>query len=137
MIIDATNQILGRMATFVAKKALLGEKIQIINCEKAVVTGNKEDIFARYKQKRNRGIPLRGPYYPRSPDAIVRRTIRGMLPFKRTRGRTAYRNVLCYKSVPEELQGKKAEHVKDANINKVPNLKYTTIEKICKRIGPK
>ena len=37
MIIDAKNLVLGRMATVVAKEALLGEKIDIINCEKAVV----------------------------------------------------------------------------------------------------
>ncbi len=38
MIIDANNMILGRLASFAAKKALLGEKIDVINCEKAVIS---------------------------------------------------------------------------------------------------
>ena len=49
MILDATNLILGRMATAVAKKALLGEKIDIVNCENAVISGNKYQILERYK----------------------------------------------------------------------------------------
>lgn len=137
MIIDATNLILGRMATFTAKKALAGEKIQIINSEKAVITGKKYQILANFRQKRERGIPLRGPYYKRAPEEIVRRAIRGMLPFKRTRGREAYRNIICYASVPEELKGKKADTVKDANIDKVPNLDYITVERIAKHLGGK
>jgi len=45
MIIDATNLIAGRLATFVAKKALLGEEIEIVNSEKAVLTGKKSDLM--------------------------------------------------------------------------------------------
>jgi len=45
MIIDATNLILGRLGTYVAKKALLGNKIDIVNCENSVVTGNRKRIF--------------------------------------------------------------------------------------------
>ena len=55
MIIDANNLILGRMATFVAKQALLGEEISIVNCEKAIMTGNKQQILAKYKKKNEYG----------------------------------------------------------------------------------
>ena len=137
MIIDATNKILGRIGTFVAKKALQDEKVQIINCEKAVVTGNKGQVLAKFKQRRDRGVPLKGPYYPRTPDAIMRRSIRGMLPFKKARGRKAFKNILCYTSVPEDLRDKKTEEIKNAEIEKVPNLKYVTIEKISKYLGGK
>ena len=81
MIIDATNLILGRMAAFAAKKALLGEKVDIINCEKAVVSGSKRDVLARYKQKRER-TTIKGPFFPKVADRFVRRTVRGMLPYK-------------------------------------------------------
>ena len=53
MIIDASNLIAGRIATVVAKKALLGETIDIVNSEKAIVTGSKTQVFARFKQKYN------------------------------------------------------------------------------------
>ena len=39
MIINAENLILGRMTTYAAKKALQGEEVDIVNCEKAIITG--------------------------------------------------------------------------------------------------
>lgn len=137
MIIDATNLILGRLATFAAKKALLGEKVDIVNCEKAVITGDPETTFAKFKQRRDRGIPLKGPYYPRMPDRIVRRAVRGMLPYKKSKGRDAFGRVMCYIDVPENLKDKKAETIKEAHISKVPSLKYTTVGEISGLLGAK
>lgn len=137
MIIDATNLILGRLATFAAKKALLGEKVDIINCEKAVITGDPKTTYARFKQKRDMGIPLKGPYPSRMPDRIVRRTIRGMLPRKKAKGRYAFSRVMCYIGVPEKLKDKKTETIKEADVSKVPSLKYTTVGEISKLLGAK
>ena len=53
MIIDANNLILGRLGTYAAKKALLGEKIDIVNCESCVITGNRKKIFDNYDIKLN------------------------------------------------------------------------------------
>ena len=75
MILNAENQIMGRLATYAAKKALLGETVNIINCEKAVITGNKKQIIDRYKKRRARGIPRKGPFFPRTPERIMKRTI--------------------------------------------------------------
>lgn len=137
MIIDANNLILGRMATFVAKQALLGEKINIINCEKAIMTGNKKQILAKYKEKLKMGKPQKGPFIPRRADRFVKRTIRGMLPYKQEKGIKAFKRVKCYINVPEEFKDKKAETIEKANIAKVPNLKYIIVEDICKLIGGK
>ncbi|MFC1733121.1 50S ribosomal protein L13 [candidate division KSB1 bacterium] len=137
MIIDANNMILGRLATFAAKKALLGEKVDIINCENAVITGDPDTTFAKFKQRRDRGIPLKGPYFPRMPDRIVRRAVRGMLPYKRPRGTAALKKVMCYIEIPEKLKDKKAETIKGADVSKVPSLKYTTVGKLSKLLGAK
>jgi len=137
MIIDATDLILGRLASFVAKKSLLGETIDIINCENAVVTGNKVLTFDEYKNKIKRGIPAHGPFFPRMPDMLVRRTIRGMLPYKRERGKEAFKRIKCYISVPEQLKGKKSETIAEANISGVPSLNYVTIREVCKKLGAK
>lgn len=137
MIIDATNLILGRLATFAAKKALLGEKVDIINCEKAVITGDPETTYAKFKQRRDRGIPLKGPYYPRMPDRMVRRVVRGMLPYKKSKGSDAFKKVMCYIGVPEKLKDKKTETIKEADISRVPSLKYATVGKISKLLGAK
>ena len=137
MIIDATDLILGRLATFVAKKALLGEKFDIVNCEKAVITGDRNKIIEKYFGKIRKGIPLKGPYFPRMPDRFVRRTIRGMLPYKRERGKMAFGNIMCYVGVPDEFKDKKLETVKEANVSKVPNLKYICVGEISKVLGAK
>lgn len=137
MIIDATDLILGRLASYVAKKALVGEKIDVVNCENAVVTGNKQQILAKYKKKKDRGVPLHGPYFPRYPDRLVRRCIRGMLPWDRTIGREAFKRVMCYVSVPEKFKDKKIETIKEANIEKLPNLKYIKIKDVCRFLGAK
>jgi large subunit ribosomal protein L13 len=137
MIIDASNLLLGRLAATAAKKALLGEKIDIVNCEKAVISGNKDQILQRFKQKRDMGIPLKGPYPPRMPDRMVRRTIRGMLPYKQEKGRSAFERVMCYIGIPEKFKDKKMETVKEADVEKMPNLKYVSIERISKFLGAK
>ena len=135
MIIDANNMILGRLGTFVAKKALLGEKIDIVNCENAVVTGDKYDIFGRYDKILHRGTPVKGPFTRKMPDRFVKRAIRGMLPYKKGRGREAFKNIKCYMGVPDELKGQKKDTIKEANAEKLPNLKYVTIKDICMHIG--
>jgi len=138
MIIDATNLILGRLATFVAKKALLGEKVYIVNCEKAVISGNKKNIFEKFKHKNDLGRnPYKGPFYPKMPDTIVRRTIRGMLPWKNARGRNAYKNVLCYVGLPEKFKNQKLETIDEFNVSKLQNLKYVTVEEVAKHLGAK
>jgi len=134
MIIDATNLILGRMATYTSKKALLGEKIDIINCEKAVITGKKDNIMARYHQKVKRGIPLQGPYFPKTPEGIVRRTIRGMLPHKQYKGREALKRVKCYIDVPKEFADKKAETLEIANVKNASTINYIYIKELCSLI---
>ena len=137
MIIDATDLLLGRMAAFVAKKALLGEQVTIINCEKAVISGNRERIFADYKQNRDRGTHVKGPFVLRLPDRIVKRTIRGMLPYKKPRGLAAYKSIKCYIGLPDELKDKKAETLKACNVEKTNNLKYVSVNEISKYLGAK
>ena len=137
MIIDANKLILGRLGTFVAKQALLGEKIDIVNCENSVLTGDRKKIFKVYDERLKRGIPAKGPFTRRMPDRFVKRSIRGMLPYKKERGRTAFKNIKCYIGVPEKLKDQKLDTLKEANVEKVPNLKYITIKEICKHIGAK
>jgi len=135
MIIDATNLLVGRMATRVAKKALLGEAIDIVNCEKAVISGNKKQILEKYMNALQRGEIRKGPYVYRKPDLFVKRVIRGMLPRKRARGREALSRIMCHIGVPEELKNKKADTITAADYSKLPNHKIITVKEICSRIG--
>ena len=137
MIIDANNLILGRLGTFVAKKALLGEKIDIVNCESCVVTGNRNKIFEDYDNLLKRGTQAKGPFTYRMPNRFVKRAIRGMLPYKKERGRIAFKNIKCYIGVPENLKNHKFDTIKNANVEKLPNLNYLKINDICMHIGGK
>lgn len=137
IIIDANNLILGRIATKVAKLALLGETIKIINCEKAVIAGNKKSVIEAYKKRSVRGIHTKGPFLPRMPDRFVKRTIRGMLPYKRPRGAEAFKRIICYSGIPEEFAKEKAATYEEFNVSKLPYLKFVTVKGICKVLGAK
>ncbi|MBW3004072.1 50S ribosomal protein L13 [Candidatus Woesearchaeota archaeon] len=137
MIIDATNLVLGRFATKAAKAALLGENVDIVNCENAVITGSKATVFARYKRKRELGIPLKGPYFPRQPDRFVRRIVRGMLPYKKPKGSEAFKRVMCYRGIPDKFKDQKFVTFKEADVSKLTTLKFITVKELCKLLGAK
>ncbi|MCX8147549.1 MAG: 50S ribosomal protein L13 [Candidatus Woesearchaeota archaeon] len=137
MIINAENLIVGRIATAAAKKALLGENVDIVNCEKAVIVGNRKQILEKFKQRADRGAPLKGPYYPRMPDRLLRRIIRGMLPFKTKRGKEAFKRIMCHMGVPEQFRNIKTETISKADVSKKQTLDYVTIEEISRFMGAK
>ncbi len=116
-VIDGTDHIMGRLATHVAKELLGGEEVVIVNAEKIVITGRKEQILQDYKERRDRGTKgrnRRGPYYPRMPDRLLKRSIRGMLPYQEPRGRTAYRKLKVYIGTPKEMDGAKLHKIDKA-----------------------
>ncbi|KYK34125.1 MAG: 50S ribosomal protein L13 [Thermoplasmatales archaeon SG8-52-3] len=133
-IIDASGAILGRLSTFTAKRLLKGEEIAVINSEKAIISGKKSSIKNRYKEKRELGTYRKGPFYPRMPDMIVKRTIRGMIPYQTPHGRTAFKRLKCYIGVPKEFEGKKFESIKSAEKQPVD---YVTIEELSRSLGAK
>lgn len=134
IIINAENLILGRLASFAAKKAMEGNQIDIINSDKAVMTGSKETLFNKYKIKRDKGGPLYGPFFPREPEMIVRRTIRGMIPHKQEKGKTAYKNVKCYIGIPKELKGKEFITLEKAKL-KESAMRYMEVGSLAKLLG--
>ena len=96
LLIDGTGAIMGRLASIVAKLALLGNHVLVINAKDIVISGHKQSIFDHYIQKRNiktRTNPHAGPFFYRTPDKLFRRTVRGMVPRKTARGSDAYARV--------------------------------------------
>ena len=85
-IIECDGLRVGRLASNFAKRALAGEEIAVINAEKAIISGNRARVLNNYKQKRQRGSREGGPFFPRRPDHIRKRTSRGMVPYERERG---------------------------------------------------
>lgn len=103
VIINAEHAILGRLASYAAKQALRGHDVIIVNCEHALITGNRRDIISTYLNMRQKGgSAMNGPNFPSNPSRIVKRTIRGMLPHRQGRGLAALKRVLCYDRMPRE-----------------------------------
>lgn len=118
-VIDGENQVLGRLGSQVAKLLLNGDKVTIINAEKVVISGHHDDIKAKYKQLielKDKANPEHSPYWSRRPDLFVKRSIRGMLPYKKPKGKEAFDRLRAYIAVPDEFKSKKQHKIetKDA-----------------------
>jgi len=131
IIIDATNATLGRLASYAAKQALQGKKVIILNSERAIITGRKKFTVEDYQAKKQRGgSSQKGPFFPKLPEKIVKRTIRGMLPdYRRGKGKETFKRILCYKGVPEQYK-----EVKMIKAGKEKHATYMNIEQISKKI---
>ncbi|MEM4633731.1 MAG: 50S ribosomal protein L13 [Candidatus Anstonellaceae archaeon] len=106
VLIDAKDAVVGRLGARVAKMLLSGQEVEIMNADKAIMVGSlpaaKQKYFSRRSQKNKRN-PDESPKWPRVPHLLLRRIIRGMLPWKSKRGKEAYRRL---KVVSGELEGK-------------------------------
>lgn len=108
VIIDGENAVVGRLASFVAKQALLGNEVAVVNAEKAIVVGNKADIIATYlRMKALGGGNMNGPFVNTLPERLLKRSIRGMIAYKEGRGRAAFKRIKCYKGIPREFEALK------------------------------
>jgi large subunit ribosomal protein L13 len=133
-LINADGLILGRMASNVAKRLLNGEKVIIVNAEKAIISGKKKSKVAEAKEFLEVGAPKRGPFHYRRPDRILRKTVRGMLPFKKPKGKTALKKLKVFISVPEDLKDQQMITLKEAQVEKLKG-PYFTLAELAKEIG--
>lgn len=136
LLLDAKNQILGRLASYAAKHALRGNRVIVLNAEKAVISGRKSNIVEEAKRRlktRTLATQSTAPTHQRRPDLYVRRVIRGMLPWKKAKGKAAYHRVLVFMGTPEEYSSKTAVKVPGADVSKLSS-HYLTIEDLAKEI---
>ena len=132
-VIDARDCILGRVASQVAERALDGERIAVVNAERAVVTGRENDVVEKFRARREQGSD-RGPMYPKRPDRILKRSIRGMLPYKRPRGREAFENVRVYVGDPYG-DDTDAVVLEDASLDRLSTIKFVPLGEISEKLG--
>ncbi len=137
VLINAQGLIVGRLSSIVAKRLLQGEEVTIINAEKAILSGSKASTFREYKQAVDRGTREKGPYYPKRPDAIIRRTIRGMLPYKAQRGKDAMARLKVYIGVPQGVQGQQAVTLDKASADRLSSFKYMELGELSRQLGAK
>jgi large subunit ribosomal protein L13 len=109
-VVDGTNQTVGRMCAKIA--AMLrgkhkasytphvdtGDYIIVINCEKVVFTGNKQeqkiyDTYSGYPGGRKEETA--DSLLKRRPEVVIERAVKGMLPKNRL-GRQMYKKLFVY-----------------------------------------
>jgi len=133
-LVNAEGLIVGRMCSKVAKRLLNGEKVIILNAEKAVFSGKKKSKVLEAHIFLEVGAPERGPFHYRRPDRFLRKAVRGMLPFKQPKGKSAYKRLKCYMGVPSNLKGKEMITFNEASS---ANLKgpHFTLGELASEIG--
>jgi len=137
LVIDASNQILGRLASFAAKRAIKGDSVIVLNAEKAVVSGKRHSIVVEAKRKlqtRTLGTQAHAPVHQRRADLYVRRVVRGMLPWKKAKGKAAFHRVQVFVGIPEEFSGKASMKVPGADASKLRSA-YITVGDLSQEIG--
>ena len=133
-VVDASGLILGRAASLIARRLLQGESIVVVNAEKSLVTGSRSQVIAHFTAARARGSVRSGPHYPRYPDRIFRRTVRGMLPHLKSRGKVAFRRLEVHIGVPDALKGATTETLEGARAR--PTVRPPiTLEEVTRLLG--
>jgi large subunit ribosomal protein L13 len=137
VVIDATNCIAGRMCSHVSKLLLQGNRVAIVNAEKAMLSGNRYKTIESYKEHLEINSvtnPIHGPFHPRRPDTILSKMVRGMVPKRKSDGITAFKRLRVYMGVPERMKNAKMESFDDSKITK-PESYYISLAEVAKQIG--
>ena len=140
LVIDGKDLILGRLASFAAKRLLEGEQITVVNAEHVVISGKREKTFNGYRawlKTRTLTNPRKGPFHLKRPEDLVRLTIRGMLPFDRPKGRMAYRRLRVHVGVPEFIQLEKMQTLPEASLGRLGTRRFVRIGQLSKHLGAK
>jgi large subunit ribosomal protein L13 len=137
IVVDAANCIVGRMCSHVAKLLLQGNRVAIVNAEKAMLSGNRYKTISLYKEHLEINSvtnPIHGPFHPRRPDTILTKMVRGMIPKSKASGIEAFKRLRVYIGIPEELKNIEQESFNDSMITK-PASYYITVGDVAKQIG--
>jgi len=89
---------------------------------------------SKYLDRISRGDIKHGPFFPKTPDRIFRRAVRGMLPRKKAKGRVAFKNLKAFIGLPEEFKNKNFEKIKAKDASSLKT-KYITLGEISTAIG--
>ncbi|MEM0149536.1 MAG: 50S ribosomal protein L13 [Candidatus Micrarchaeaceae archaeon] len=137
IVYDAKDQILGRLASKVAKELLSGKKVAVVNARYAVITGSKNAIISRYKTRldlQEKENPEHSPYWPRRPDMLFKRIVRGMLPYRKPHGKSAYKMLKVFQLVPEELKDSNREPFEHKDLKSI-YANHITLEELSRLLG--
>ncbi len=138
IVVDGSGQILGRLASIIAKKLLEGHNVVVVNVEKVVVSGRPSEVVKQYKQTI---LPVRShhkhkwrPKRPRSPIRLFKSAVKGMLPKHNKRGREAFKRLKVYIGIPDDFKNKELVRFKEADSSRLAR-GYVELAVIAKELG--
>jgi len=137
IVIDAANCISGRICSHVSKLLLQGNRVTIVNAEKAMLSGQRYKTIQLYKEHLEINSvtnPIHGPFHPRRPDTILTKMVRGMMPKRKSSGIEAFKRLRVYIGIPESLKNSEMKYYDDSKITK-PSSYYITVGEVAKEIG--
>jgi large subunit ribosomal protein L13 len=137
IVIDATNCISGRICSHVSKLLLQGNRVTIVNAEKAMLSGQRYktiQLYKEYLEINSVTNPIHGPFHPRRPDTILTKMVRGMIPKRKSSGIEAFKRLRVYIGIPESLKNSEMKYYDDSKITK-PSSYYITVGEVAKEIG--
>ena len=137
MVIDATDCIAGRVCSHVSKLLLKGNRVLVVNSERAMLSGDRYktiDLYKEYLEINSVTNPIHGPFHPRRPDTILTKMVRGMIPKTKTSGIEAFKRLRVYIGTPDQLRNMKTESFEDAKITRSPS-RYISVGEIARQIG--
>ncbi len=137
MIVDATDLVLGRIASRIAKNLLEGEEVTVVNAEKAVISGSKKSTLSEYDAWTNiRTLvdPSQGPFHPKKPEDLLRKTVKGMLPMKKAKGREAFRRLKAYQGTPSRFENEEMETFPKANVYNLSTRRFIRLNELSKQL---
>ncbi|KXB05575.1 50S ribosomal protein L13 [candidate division MSBL1 archaeon SCGC-AAA382A13] len=137
MIIDATDLVLGRVASRIAKELLNGSEVIIVNADKAVISGERKSTLSQYDawtKVRSLVDPTQGPFHPKRPGDLFRRTVRGMLPMKKAKGKEAFKRLKTHSGVPSKYENEEMETFPKANIKQLGTRRFIRLGELSKHL---
>ncbi len=134
-VINVEGHILGRVASLIAQELLKGTEIKVVNASKSIITGKKSMIIDKYRKKRELVHRRKGPFYPKRADRIFKRTVKGMLPIKKQKGKNAFSKLQVYMGIPDELKDVNKIQIKQAM--ELTSPKYITLGEVSLHLGAK
>jgi|BEDMetMinimDraft_2_1075160.scaffolds.fasta_scaffold00029_11 large subunit ribosomal protein L13 len=137
VVIDAKEAILGRVASLAAKLALQGKMVHVVNVDKILISGSKRHIITTWKKFLEVGSvinPEHGPVHFRRPDNIFKRVARGMLPWRKPKGKQAYKRLRAYHGFPEELKKIQTYEISKVKATK-PASFYISLGELARELG--
>lgn len=140
LVINASEHVAGKLASFIAKNLLEDVPITVIHAENIVFTGPIErgvGRFASFLNKRKLTNPLKGPFHHRSPSMLFQRIVSRMVPKKKRRGQCALSLLRVFDSCPEELAGTECVVCPKAMLKYTadPIRKFYYVKDLCRKYG--